>query len=290
MKKYIGNLEIKEGDSRDFSTLEEVTGYLSINSNAKLDALTTVGGHLSIYSNAKLDANALTTVGGYLSIYSNAKLDALTTVGGYLSIYSNAKLDANALTTVGGYLSINSNAKLDANALTTVGGYIYINSNAKLDIKFLKNKKWKSIDNTLFIIESEKTTKGIKVYSGYVVKGLKKNKSVKYECYVAEKDNFTAHGLTIKQAISDLNFKIVSEKLKKEPIQKDTLFTVKYYRTLTGACDFGCRSFMKSHNIPFDVVNDETIEKEPIKAVDLLPILEKVRAYGYEKFKQLITW
>ncbi|MES2592362.1 MAG: hypothetical protein V4608_10785, partial [Bacteroidota bacterium] len=63
MKKYIGNLIIEEGDVRDFSKLEEVTGYLSIYSNASLNALTSVGGDLSIYSNASLNADALTSVG-----------------------------------------------------------------------------------------------------------------------------------------------------------------------------------------------------------------------------------
>ena len=137
MRKHIGNLEIKEGDTRDFSKLEEVTGNLYI--------------------------------------YSNASLNALQSVGGYLSI----------------------------------------NSNASLKMKFFKNKKWKSIDNKLFIIESEKSSKGIKIYSGYNVIGLTKNKPKKEQCFVAEKDTFFAHGITVKKAVSDLQFKIISETLKK---------------------------------------------------------------------------
>jgi hypothetical protein len=64
---------------------------------------------------------------GYLSINSNAKLDApmLKSVGGYLSINSNAKLDAPMLKSVGGYLYINSNVKLDAPMLKSVGGKPY---------------------------------------------------------------------------------------------------------------------------------------------------------------------
>ena len=74
--KHIGNLEIKQGDTTDYSKLTEVTGDLYIRSHAKLEA------------------SALTTVGGGLNIYSNAKLEALTTVGGGLYIYSDAKLEA----------------------------------------------------------------------------------------------------------------------------------------------------------------------------------------------------
>ena len=212
MKKHIGNLIIEKGDTRDFSKLKEVTGYLSINSNATLSAF------------------------------------------------------------------------------TTVGGYLYIYSNAKFYHKVTKNKKWKSVDNKLFIIESEKTTKGIKIYAGYNVIGIEKSKAKKENCFVAEKNNFFAHGVNFKKAITDLQFKIISEKLKHEPIKKDTEFTVKYYRILTGSCDLGCRSWMISNNIPFDIIGEDTVEKKPIKAVDLLPMLEKSNAYGIEKLKELITF
>ena len=108
--------------------------------------------------------------------------------------------------------------------------------------------------------------------------------------FIAQKGKYTAHGKTIKKAIEDLQFKRISEKLKKDPIKADTLFTVKYYRLLTGACDGGCRNWMQNNNIPFKVVGDNTVEVKPIKAKDLLPILEKSNAYGLDKFKQLITF
>ena len=76
--KYKGNLDIRKDNVGKYSGLTEVTGFLFIHSNAKLDApaLTSVGGNLCINSDAKLDAPALTSVGGYLYIYSDAKLDA----------------------------------------------------------------------------------------------------------------------------------------------------------------------------------------------------------------------
>jgi hypothetical protein len=108
--------------------------------------------------------------------------------------------------------------------------------------------------------------------------------------FIAKKDGFTAHGQTIEGAIEDLKFKVIAEKLKKDPINKDTEITVMYYRTLTGSCDFGCRDFMQRHNIPFKVEGDKTIEIAPMKAIDLLPLLEKSNAYGVERFKKLITF
>lgn len=77
-----------------------------------------------------------------------------------------------------------------------------------------------------------------------------------------------------------MHFKTISEQLKKDPIKKDTIITMQYYRIVTGACEQGCKSWMQQHNIP----------DEPIKAIDLFPILEKTNAYGFEQFKKLVTF
>jgi hypothetical protein len=276
--------------------LTSVGGNLSISSNCELkaEALTSVGGYLYIYSNCEL--KALTSVGGDLSISSNCELKALTSVGGYLSISSNCELKAEALTSVGGYLSISSNCELKAEALTSVGGYLFISSNVKLNIKCLQKINYKVFDNVVYLVESEKTSKGIKIYTGGNITSIIDCKPIIEKMFVAEKGEFVAHGLTIKKSIQDLQFKIISETLKKEPIKADTLFTVKYYRLLTGACDIGVRDWMQNNNMPFKVIEGETVgetitvEETPITAKELLPILEKSNAYGFEKFKSLITF
>lgn len=150
--------------------------------------------------------------------------------------------------------------------------------------------KVKNIDGYCFVIESKRISKGIHIFSGWNFVDMTDKKIRKEVCFVASKDKFNAHGKTIKQAVSDLQFKIVAEKLMKEPIKKDTKFTVKYYRLLTGACDFGCRSWMEQNKIPFDIVGNETIEKKPMIASELLPILEKTNAYGIDKIKKLLTF
>ena len=234
-----GDLTIRQGDNTDYSKLTEVTGYLYINSDAKLEA------------------DNLTTVGGYLYINSDAKLDNLTTVGGDLYINSDAKLDN----------------------LTTVGCDLYINSNVKLEAAFVKDLKWKSVDRNLFIIESTKSKADITIYKGYNAKGVKDNIIKKEDCYVAECGKFFAHGKSMKKAVEDLQFKLISEKLKNEPINKDTVIDIKYYRLVTGACEFGVKSFIESNGL-----------KESYKACELLPILESKHAYGVEKFKSLLTF
>ena len=193
---------------------------------------------------------------------------------GNLIIEKGDTRDFSKLKEVTGYLSIHSPVELPQ--LTTVSGDLYINSTSKLFHKITNRKKYKCVDNSLFIIESEKTSKGIKIYSGYNVIGIEKLKAKKQQCFVAEKDNFTAHGETLKKAVEDLQFKLISEKLKNEPINANTVIDIKYYRLITGSCELGVKSFIESNGL-----------KERYKAKDLLPILESKNAYGFEKFKSL---
>ena len=251
---FNGNIEITKENQKEW--------------NEKLKGVTAINGNLYIYSNCELKAEALTSVGGYLYIYSNCELKALTSVGGYLYIYSNCELKA----------------------LTSVGGYLYIYSNVKGNIKCLKKINYKIFDNLVFLVESERTSKGIKIYTGGNIKSITKNKPEIEKCFVSEKDNFFAHGETVKKSIQDLQFKIISKKLKNEPINETTELTVKYYRLLTGACSLGCENWLKQNNIPYKIIDGDPVENKPIKAKDLLPILEKSNAWGVEKFKSLINW
>ena len=98
--------------------------------------------------------------------------------------------------------------------------------------------------------------------------------------FIAQKGNFTAHGKTVKKSVQDLEFKILSDKIRKEPIKSDTIINKDYYRAVTGACELGMESWIKRNNI----------NKEELRADELLPLLTKSNAYGIEKFNSLITF
>ena len=217
------------------------------------------------------------------------------TINGYLDLSSLTTADKDFLkgTTINGSLYLSSLTTADKDFLkgTTINGSLYLSSLTTADIvknnvKQLKagyNKRKSNcyFDGILSKVLSVSERKGLAIYRtpfGFVV----------------EKGKYYSHGVAAKKAIQDLQFKIVSEKLKKEPIKADTKFTVKYYRNLTGACDQGCRGFMDANKIPYTIVgtgNDEkTVEKKPILAKDLLVILEKSKPFGYEKFKSLLTF
>ena len=121
------------------------------------------------------------------------------------------------------------------------------------------------------------------LFDGILSKVLKVSKHKGYTIYetpfefVAQQDKYTAHGKTIKQAIQDLEFKKIAEKLKNEPIKADTVVTVQHYRLITGACQSGVEGWMRTNGI----------EKTEMGAKELLPLLEKTNAYGLSKFKEL---
>jgi hypothetical protein len=196
---------------------------------------------------------------------------------------------------VGGGLDLGSLTSIPEGFNPTVGGGLYWKNSSKrigADVPPInipeveltwKDGKYTKIDGIFCEIVSAHFTNGTTI-----IRAKKVNKDEFF--FIAKKDGFSAHGKTIQQAVDDLGFKVIAEKLKKSPINKDTEITVMHYRTLTGACDFGCREFMQRHNIPFNVVDDKTIEAAPMKAVDLLPLLEKSGAYGLDRFKKLITW
>ena len=147
----------------------------------------------------------------------------------------------------------------------------------------VRNKKYntKNVDGYCFVIEKQKTTKGTKIYEGYNFLSMKNKVIQKQPCFVSEKDGFTAHGYTVKKSISDLQFKIVADKLKKEPINADTVVSINHYRLITGACEFGCKSWLEQNGLT---------ETEEMRADKLLPMLQKTGAWGYERFKQLVTF
>ena len=221
----------------------------------------------------------------------------LTEISGYIDVRQGATFTTPNLTKISGSIYVHQGATFIAPNLTKSDS-IYVRQGAtftapnltiKNEFLEIKNKKYKVdlSDGVLMFIENSKTSKGIKI--SYGINNLKiiNNEAVFENLFLAEKEGFSSHGITLKKSISDLQFKIISEKLKNEPIKEDTLLTVKYYRLITGACDSGTRDFMQRNGLEFEVIDGETKEINPIKAKDLLPLLEKNNAYGFEKLKSL---
>lgn len=92
------------------------------------------------------------------------------------------------------------------------------------------------------------------------------------KCYVAEKDGRFAHGSTAREAVNDVEFKILRKNFTAQPISPDDIIDVNTYRLYTGACSFGVRAFLRQHKIA----------DKPYKASEILPKLRALNAYGIE--------
>ena len=249
----------------------------------------TINGDLYLGSLKECDKDFLknTTINGglYLGSLKECDKDFLknTTINGGLYLYSLKAVDKDFLknTTINGDLYLDSLKECDKDFLKdiTINGNLYLSSLKAVDREILnsnvkkltegynKEKGYCFFDNILSKVLSVKTTKGYTIYTTPFG-------------FIAQKNNKTAHGKSVRKAIQDLEFKFIADKLRKEPIKEDTVITEQYYRIITGACEQGVRDWKRTNRI----------DKEEILAKDLLPILEETNAYGLERFKQLVEF
>ena len=212
----------------------------------------------------------------------------------------NDGLYLSSLTTVHKDFLSNStiNGNLDLYSLTTAHKDFLSNTtiNGRLELNSLNSEDQIILDNNVKqLTEGYFPDKGYCYFDGILRKVLSVTKKKDYTIYttpfdyIAQKGNFTAHGKTIKKAILDLEFKIVREKLSNEPINGNTIMSVKHYRIITGACELGCKDFMNKNGISYRYTDDELEVVDDIRASELLVMLEKNNAYGLEKFRELVT-
>ena len=158
-------------------------------------------------------------------------------------------------------------------------GSVYLGSLDGKKVNYLgKNISLKQIDGETMIVRSQKKRGEFTVYKAEFFKG---SECAKEFCYVAERKGFYAHGESIKKAIEDCNFKWMCENLNLddviEKIKKDGFVTVPDYRLITGACQYGCDSFLENNGIKKDKF---TIE-EAIKLTK--------ESWGGSKFAEELT-
>ena len=210
------------------------------------------------------------------------------TVGGDLDLRSLTSIPEGFNPTVGGNLYLGGLTSIPEGFNPTVGGDLDLGygltANTKHSKKqilpnrllFWQNGKYVCADGIITEVVNKKG-------NVYKVKKIHSDK----EFYLVTNGEINAHGETLQQAKDDFRFKLVADKLKTEPITADTIITKQYYRLVTGACEFGVQSFIDSN---FSGEEKKKVETKGIKAKDLLPILKKNNAYGFDKFNSLINF
>ena len=202
-------------------------------------------------------------------------------ISGYLDLGSLTSIPEGFNPIVGCYLDLSSLTSIPEGFNPTVGGYLdlgsqskYIGAKIKRDFFWNKDgKRYAWIDGLFseILSEREHTING---ESCRVMSSKRINRDEHF--YIVNKGEYYAHGEELKKAFEDLEFKIVAEKLKAEPITPETMVTVQHYRIITGACEMGCKQFVDQHKVTL-----------PIKASELFPLLERTNAYGFDRFRKL---
>jgi hypothetical protein len=254
-----------------------------------------VGGSLDLSNLTSIPEGFNPTVGGslYLRNLTSIPEGFNPTVGGYLDLSNLTSIPEGFNPTVGGYLDLSNLTSIPEGFNPTVGGSLYWKNNSKRIGKSIRpiprprinknffweknNKQYAMIDGIFCEITNQKE-QTISEETVIVFSAKKVNKNDQF--FIVKKDDCYAHGEDLRKAFEDVKFKIVAEKLKNEPINPDTEITINHYRLITGACEMGVKNWMEQNKI----------KVESIKAKDLFPILKKTNAYGFEKFKSLITF
>ncbi len=255
-----------------------VDGVLTSVTAADLDA----NGHFYSTEVIKVANEVFYDMDGLVSV----DLPNCTEIGNYCFRHNQALTTVSlpALTTCGNYC-FHSNLALTTvslPALTTCGNDCFRHNQALTTVRINKHKlNVMDVDGYCYVIATQRTTKGVAVYTGYNLVKMVDGAIEKNESYVAEKEGFKAHGESLKQAINDLHFKIAAEKIKKDPIYPETIVSIMHYRTITGACEFGCKGWLERNGLK------DTTE---MKASELVPLLKKTGAWGSDKFMQLIQF
>ena len=202
------------------------------------------------------------------------------TVGGGLYLGSVTSIPEGFNPTVGGSLDLDSVTSIPEGFNPTVGGSLDLRSVTSIPEGFNRNNlpkpQYPLIWNGCILADGILKKLVHQRGNNFKLRDLVGTD----ESYLVSDGNGTfAHGETLKKAKEDLRYKLAAEKLKKEPIRPDTIVTVQHYRIITGACEAGCRDWMKRNGIT----------KDRMRADELLPLLQKSNAYGYESFKRLMT-
>ena len=175
---------------------------------------------------------------------------------GNVYLESLKKITTNVTFNNNGDVSLESLKKITTNIEFNNSGYVDLDSLKELNY-FGKKYKIINVDGfTMLIIGTPKVKNDITITKTRFLKGNDLT-----NCpisYIAQKDNYSSHGKTIKESIEDLNFKLL-ENVDLNEIVKEIKTTKKVtknqYRLITGACNQGIEEFKIKNNIKSNTIS-----------------------------------
>jgi hypothetical protein len=235
-----------------------------------------VGGSFSCYNNQLTSLEGSPKeVGGDFSCYNN-QLTSLEgspeEVGGYFFCYNNQLTSLEGSPEeVGGYFFCANNqlTSLKGSPKEHSGQVSPLIQERIFDAKIVKGYVY--ADGILEKLISRRTKGSLEIFKTRKI-GSKK------EGYVVKRGMTFSHGVTLKQAIEDLMFKVSdrdTSKYKSWKVSqtKNKSELIQAYRKITGACESGVKSFLSSKKI-----EDKMTVRKVIKLTE--------GHYGHNEFKQ----
>ncbi len=210
-------------------------------------------------------------------------------VDGNLDLGSLTTLPENTTLSAGGYLDLRSLTTLPENTTLSAGGDLYLRSLTTLpdsaEIKCVRlqcnqqlgtyrGQKLLTVDGYAMIVHKESRCGEATILQCTWFGGAK-------PCVVARIGDLTAHGETVREAVTDVRFKYEQATLDVSEVtarvRSTQTVTINDYRLLTGACRLGVQGFLDSHKLG------------EAEVLPLETVTELVRGqYGGEKFLELV--
>jgi len=249
----------KVGGSLDLTSLTSIPEGFNPTVGGSLDLMSltsipegfnpTVGGSLDLTSLTSIPEGFNPTVGGYLYLTSLTSIPEgfNPTVGGSLYLTSLTSIPEGFNPTVGGSLYLMSLTSIPEGFNPTVGGSLDLRSGLKTTYKKLPSGYFLTWQDGRYLLADGIFTEVISHRGNvYHVRQIA-SKEIIY--LVTDGNGKWSHGETLKEAKSDLMFKI-SNRTKddyKNLKLNDTLSfedAIICYRVITGACSFGINDFI----------------------------------------------
>jgi hypothetical protein len=232
------------------------------NGGVYLNNLTTVHESARFKNDGWVELNGVTTSPKNVTFENRGVvyLNALTDLHESVTFKNDGWVYLNGLTTSPENFTFENDDGVSLNALTALhettkfenGGGVYLSALTANTINYKGQElNIEQVDGSTMIVHSEKkvgeaTVASASYFGGGELKELRK-------CFIAKKDGYSAHGESIKEALSDLTFKIaqvdfdVDELV--EIIKEKKSVTVSEYRLLTGACSIGVQEFLDERGL-----------------------------------------
>ena len=220
----------------------------------------------------------------------DARNISYSTSGGGIEIWGGLNLDGcTGLTslpdglTVGGGLNLGGCTGLTSlpDGLT-VGGYLILRGCTDL----LEGLGAEIVDGFTMLVSSRRRRGEMEVAKAYYYRDFGLGRLVRRgsnACWIARQDGFAAHGETMRDALSDLAFKVESETRDKADVRRAVVeadrVRVADYRLLTGACAAGVAAHLAARGVDTSKTESLTVEKA---------LVVSRGGYGHEQFAREI--